>query len=80
MELKSDAFKYCHVFNRPFPRPAIGIGPWYTAFELLGFVAVLTNLSLVAVHPDVRNYFSDYTDKEYLMLFVVAEVKTSLIL
>ena len=75
MELKADAFKYCRVFNRPFPRLAIGIGPWYNAFEILGFVAVMTNLSLVLVHPDVRNYFSDYSDKEYLLIFIIAEVR-----
>lgn len=80
MELKSDAFKYCHVYTRPFPRVAFGIGPWYIAFELLSFVAVATNLSLIAVHPDVRNYFSDYNDKEYLMLFVIAEVNYNFLL
>lgn len=78
MEAKSDAFKYCHLFNRPFPRPIVSIGPWLYAFDILGFIAVLTNLSLVLVHPDVRNYFGEYSDKEYLMLFVFLEVYLNL--
>ncbi len=77
MELKSDAFKYVHVYNRPFPSTATNIGPWFTAIEVLSFVSVVTNLSLVAVHPDVREYFSGYSDKEYIILFVVIEVSSS---
>lgn len=74
MELRSDAFKYCHVYNRPFPKPVKGIGPWLIAFELLGFIAVITNISLISVHPEVRNYFSDISDTNYFLIFVVAEV------
>jgi anoctamin-10 len=74
MELRSDAFKYCHVYNRPFPKPVKGIGPWLVAFEILGFIAVITNISLISVHPEVRNYFSDFSDIHYFLIFVVAEV------
>lgn len=73
-EQRSDAFKYCHVNQRPFPRNASnGIGPWKIAFELLSLISVMTNMALIALHPDVRDHFSYMTDTEYYMYLVAAE-------
>ena len=74
MEERSDAFKYCRVSKRPFPKIANGIGPWLFAFEIISFVSVCTNIALISLHPDTRAYFSDYTDTEYILLFVFLEV------
>jgi hypothetical protein len=75
MEQRSDAFKYCHVNQRPFPcNSANGIGPWKVAFELLGIISVVTNMALIALHPDVRHYFINLTDAEYYVYLVVIEV------
>lgn len=73
MEERSDAFKYCHVNKRPFPTVSSGIGPWLTAFEILGFVSVATNFALIALHPDAREYFKDLSDVQYIIMFVVGE-------
>ncbi len=73
MEERSDAFKYCHVNKRPFPTPSSGIGPWLSAFEIISFVSIATNFALVALHPEARLYFSDYSDMEYALLFVGVE-------
>jgi hypothetical protein len=43
-------------------------------FEILGFVSVATNFALIALHPDVREYFRDYSDMEYLIIFIALEV------
>ena len=75
MEERSDAFKYCHVNKRPFPTVSSGIGPWLTAFEILGFVSVATNFALIALHPDAREYFKDLSDVQYIIMFVVGEVR-----
>jgi hypothetical protein len=74
MEMRSDAFVYCHVNKRPFPQLQQGIGPWLNAFEIIGLVSAATNIGLMALHPDVRLYFNDYSDLEYFFLFVFAEV------
>ena len=60
--------------NRPFPRTtSAGIGTWTLAFEIIGLISVMTNFALIALHPEVRTYFSDYSDVQYLILFVFVE-------
>ena len=75
IELRSDAFKYCHILKRPFPSTnSNGIGTWLFSFEVIGFMAVLTNIGLIGLNSDVRAYFSDWTDIQYFFLFVFIEV------
>lgn len=50
------------------------LGSWRYAFDILSSVAILTNTALIAMQPSVREYFSSYTDVEYILIFVVAEV------
>lgn len=73
-EQRSDAFKFCHVHQRPFPSSMPGIGPWKVAFELLGMISVITNIALIGLHPEVREYYKDYSDAEYIMYLVAIEV------
>ncbi|CAF1211313.1 unnamed protein product [Adineta ricciae] len=72
-ELRADAFKYCYVYQRPFAQPAWNIGSWHYAFDILSSVAIVTNTALIAMQPSVRQYFSSYTDAEYILFFVAAE-------
>ena len=34
----------------------------------------MSNFALIALHPEVRNYFQDYTDVQYILIFVAIEV------
>ncbi|CAF0826099.1 unnamed protein product [Didymodactylos carnosus] len=72
-ELRADAFKFCHVFQRPFAQLVSNIGSWHYAFDVMSSVAVVTNTALIAMHPSVRDYFSGYSDIEYILMFVAAE-------
>lgn len=73
-EQRSDAFKYCRLFKRPFPRTtSAGIGTWIMAFEIIGLISVMSNFALIALHPEVRSYFHDYNDSQYILLFVAVE-------
>ncbi|CAF3286759.1 unnamed protein product [Rotaria sp. Silwood2] len=72
-ELRADAFKYCHVYQRPFAQRAWNIGSWLYAFDILSSVAIVTNTALIALQPSVREYFSSYNDAEYFLIFVAAE-------
>ena len=51
------------------------MGSWHHAFDILSSVAIVTNTALIAMQPSVREYFSAYTDVEYILIFVAAEVK-----
>ena len=52
------------------------IGSWHNAFDILSSVAIVTNTALIAMQPSVREYFSSYTDVEYILIFVAAEVRS----
>jgi hypothetical protein len=73
-ELRADAFKYCYVYQRPFAQPVGNIGSWHHAFDVLSGIAIVTNTALIAMQPSVRDYFSAYSDVEYILIFVAAEV------
>ncbi len=73
-ELRADAFKYCYVYQRPFAQPVSNIGSWHYAFDILSAIAIVTNTALIAIQPSVREYFSSYSDTEYILIFVAAEV------
>ena len=51
------------------------IGSWHYAFDILSSIAIVTNTALIAMQPSVRAYFSSYTDAEYILFFVAAEVE-----
>ncbi len=34
----------------------------------------MSNFALIALHPEVRSYFHEYTDVQYILIFVVIEV------
>jgi len=52
VEIRSDAYKFCHVYRRPDPKPCETIGTWYSVLELLTFAAVTTNCANVFLVSD----------------------------
>ena len=49
MERQTDGYKLVYEFRRLPPVRTSGIGSWYVAFELLGYVAVITNCALIGL-------------------------------
>ena len=47
-EIRGDAWKLCVGFQRPNCRPAEDIGSWYTVLNVIGFIAVITNATMIA--------------------------------
>ena len=47
-EIRGDAWKLCKGFQRPQGAQAEDIGSWFAVLNLLGFVAVLTNATMIA--------------------------------
>ena len=47
-EIRGDAWKLCKAFQRPSARPQEDIGSWYAVLNSIGFIAVLTNATMIA--------------------------------
>nr|XP_053648258.1 anoctamin-10-like [Cherax quadricarinatus] len=73
LELKTDAFKLCRVYQRPSVKKVGSIGVWQGAFELLGCVAVITNCALLCMSPRVRPLAPSTSPVEWVLLFVLLE-------
>ena len=52
IEMRSDAFKLCHISQRPPAHKAGGIGVWLNVLSLLSMMAVLTNCVHLALTTD----------------------------
>ncbi|XP_078609248.1 anoctamin-10-like isoform X2 [Branchiostoma floridae x Branchiostoma japonicum] len=73
MEIRTDAFKMCRIFQRPFMEPAANIGAWQTVFEVMGFIAVMTNMALIGMSPEIQPLLEGYTTVQKVLIFVAAE-------
>ena len=47
IEIRTSGLKFCSGFQRPISKPQQGIGSWLGVMNILGFLAVLTNASMV---------------------------------
>ncbi len=47
IEIRVDAMKLCRVSRRPFPKSAEDIGTWQTILEVMGTLAVMSNVYLI---------------------------------
>eukprot|EP00063_Salmo_salar_P005019 XP_013979854.1 PREDICTED: anoctamin-10-like isoform X2 [Salmo salar] len=55
-EIRGDAYKICKLFRKPFSAPVSNMGVWQTAFEVLGFVSVMSNCWLLLLSPRVQEF------------------------
>lgn len=53
-EIRSDAYKICRLFQKPFSPPAANMGVWQIAFEALSFVSVVSNCWLLLLSPHLQ--------------------------
>ncbi|XP_051975309.1 anoctamin-10-like [Xyrauchen texanus] len=53
-EIRTDAYKLCKLFNKPFSAPVANMGVWETAFEVLSFISVMSNCWLLLLSPRVK--------------------------
>jgi len=50
------------------------------AFQIMGYIAVITNCCLIALLPSVKEYAEGYSDAQVIMFFVAAEVSVFTVL
>mmetsp|Transcript_6340 Transcript_6340/g.10817 ORF Transcript_6340/g.10817 Transcript_6340/m.10817 type:complete len:823 (+) Transcript_6340:127-2595(+) len=77
IELRTDAFKMLRAERRGIPERASGIGSWLEAFEVLGYIAVMTNVALlgiIMVDSDLgKHYLGGWPDSYKVLLLVLVE-------
>ncbi|GBP16846.1 Anoctamin-8 [Eumeta japonica] len=72
-EVRADAFKLCHVAQRPFGERVNTIGSWQHAMEALVCVAVLVNCALIGLSGPVHRLLPDATPAQTILVVVALE-------
>ncbi|KAM3609269.1 uncharacterized protein V6R79_012080 [Siganus canaliculatus] len=74
-EIRSDAYKICKLFRKPFSPPVANMGVWQIAFEVLSFVSVVSNCWLLLLSPSLQKLFQKggMSSTNMLLLAVLAE-------
>ncbi|XP_037079887.1 anoctamin-8-like [Pollicipes pollicipes] len=73
IEIRSDAFKLCAIFQRPFGQRARNIGTWQDAMEVMGVVGVIVNCALIGMSGPVHRLFPDISTTQTVLLVIVLE-------
>lgn len=70
VEVLLDQKKLILLYRRPFPTPARDNEPWDTAFDIVGGIAMFTNLAVVVF---ASHEFDDLHHHYKLLIFIAAE-------
>ncbi|XP_073999029.1 anoctamin 8 white walker isoform X2 [Rhodnius prolixus] len=73
VEMRSDAFKLCFIFQRPFGQRVPNIGTWQNAMEVMGLIAVLVNCALIGLSGHVHRMFPEMSTTQTILLIVALE-------
>ncbi|KAG8186689.1 hypothetical protein JTE90_014763 [Oedothorax gibbosus] len=73
IEIRSDAFKLCMIFQRPFGQRAENIGTWQDAMEVMGVIAVIVNCALIGMSGQVQRMFPNLSTQGTIILIIVLE-------
>ncbi|XP_041651379.1 anoctamin-10 isoform X2 [Cheilinus undulatus] len=79
-EIRSDAYKICKLFRKPFCSPVANMGVWQTAFEVLSFVSVVSNCWLLLLSPQLQELFNEGGIRSTNILLLAVLVEHVLIL
>ncbi|KAI7812133.1 hypothetical protein IRJ41_022410, partial [Triplophysa rosa] len=74
-EIRTDAYKLCKLFNKPFSAPVANMGVWQVAFEVLSFISVMSNCWLLLLSPRVKDLTQDagLSSGQVLVFAVIVE-------
>lgn len=73
IEMRTDAFKMCRIYQRPFAETAHSIGAWQVAFEALSVIAVITNCALIGLAAKSSEWLPEMTTINAVLMFVAIE-------
>lgn len=73
-QLRTDAWKLCYVYRRPFPTRASGIGVWKSILKVLCYMAIFTNAGLLLTQvKSLTTIFPFLADSDPLMVFFMLQ-------
>ncbi|KAI5710315.1 hypothetical protein M8J75_007605, partial [Diaphorina citri] len=73
IEIRSDAFKLCFIFQRPFGQRIPNIGMWQNGMEVMSLVSVLVNCALIGLSGQVHRMFPEMSRTQTILLIVALE-------
>lgn len=73
IEIRSDAFKLCSGFQRPFGRRVDGIGQWQNVMEAMGVIAIIVNCYLIGQCGQLQRLFPSLGPESAIIYIVVLE-------
>ncbi|KAK7117430.1 hypothetical protein R3I94_022864 [Phoxinus phoxinus] len=74
-EIRTDAYKLCKLFNKPFSAPVANMGVWQLAFEVLSFISVMSNCWLLLLSPRVKELTQEagLSSSQILVIAIIVE-------
>nr|CCA22280.1 anoctaminlike protein putative [Albugo laibachii Nc14] len=74
MEVRTDAFKLCLSYRRPWRNMSSGIGAWFLAFDAIGYLSLVTNCALIGMDAGIlRTMLPSYSSGDLLIVIIVFE-------
>ncbi|XP_072260683.1 anoctamin-8 isoform X2 [Pyxicephalus adspersus] len=73
IEIRSDAFKLCSGFQRPFGRRVDGIGQWQNVMEAMGVIAIIVNCYLIGQCGQLQRLLPWLGPESAIIFIVVLE-------
>ncbi|XP_077331551.1 anoctamin-8 isoform X2 [Lithobates pipiens] len=73
IEIRSDAFKLCSGFQRPFGRRVDGIGQWQNVMEAMGVIAIIVNCYLIGQCGQLQRLLPSLGPESAIIYIVVLE-------
>lgn len=70
LECFIDQKKLVLLYRRPFPLPGANNEPWDTAFDVFGFLAMITNTAVIVFSS---HHYDSWSHGEKILLFMVIE-------
>jgi hypothetical protein len=74
IEVRSDAFKMCLLFQRPFGQRVANIGNWQKVLEVFSILGIIVNCGLLVTFDIIPKLFPSLSFYNSLILIVVIEV------
>ncbi|XP_063052979.1 anoctamin-10 [Engraulis encrasicolus] len=74
-ELRTDAYKICKLFRKPFAPPSASMGVWQTAFEILAYISVMSNCWFLFMSPRLHeaSVEAGLNSTQFLVVVVLVE-------
>ncbi|XP_067931907.1 anoctamin-8-like [Watersipora subatra] len=74
VEIRSDAFKICMSFQRPFGERARDIGAWKTVLEVMSLGTIVVHTALIGISGPMQRLFPLPTAHRLLLIIIMEHV------